>query len=75
MADEKIVIHSILCHYCRQGLNVRATSRKMCEIEGPGIVSKTTVAEWFHGFNEDDTSLEDKSQSYRPSVFINEALL
>ena len=75
MADEKIVIRGILRHYWRQGISARATTKKICEIEGPGIVSKTTAAEWFKRFNEGDTSLEDKSRSGRPSVPVNETLL
>ena len=74
MADEKIIIRGILCHYWKQGLSVRVTAMKICEIEGPGIVSKATVGEWFRRFNGGDTSLKDKSHSGRPSVLINEAL-
>ena len=56
MADEKIVIRGILRHYWRQGISA---TKKICKIEGPGIVSKTTAEEWFKRFNEGDTSLED----------------
>jgi len=45
MADEKIVIGGILCRYWRQGLSAKARPRKICEIEGPWIVTKTTEAE------------------------------
>ena len=75
MSIEKIVLRGILRHHWRKGLNAKAATEQICEIEGAGVLDKTTTQRWFKRFNDGDTSLEDKPRSGRPTELDDDDLL
>ena len=74
MMDEKFAIRVLLRHYWKKGLSARAAVAEICDVEGEGMVSKTTAIDWFKRFNNGETSLADQPRSGRPSTVNTEAL-
>ena len=65
MRNEKIAIQAILCYLWKKEMN---------DLVGPGTVNKFMTENWLRCFKIDDTRLEDKLISGRPSVVEDETL-
>ena len=56
--DEKFAIRVLLRHYWQKGLSARAAVTEICDVEGEGMVSKTTAIDWFKRFNKAKPALQ-----------------
>lgn len=68
-------IRVLLLHYWRQGFKATDAVRKICEVEGEGIVEIRAAQKWFKKFNEGDMSLENNPIPGGPITVDSEALL
>jgi transposase len=64
----------LLHHYWKQNLKATETAKKICEVEGNGVISNRTAQNWFKRFNDRDTSLEYEPWFGRPVTVNFEAL-
>lgn len=74
MENEKLEIRVLLRHYWKQDYKAGAAARKICEVEGQGVVSTRTARNWFKRFNDGRTSLKDYARSGRPVEVDSDAL-
>ena len=80
MECQKSEIRVLLRHYWKQDYNYKAAAaaKKICEVEGAGVVSKRAAQDWFKrfSFNEGRTNLKDnaRSGSGRPMQVDSDAL-
>ncbi len=72
---ESFQIRVLLRHYWRQHFKAVDATKKICKVEGEGIVSVRTAQKWFKRFNEGYTNLKDEPRSGRPTIVDSEALL
>jgi histone-lysine N-methyltransferase SETMAR len=49
-------------------------AKKICEVEGEGVISNRRAKNWFKRFNDGDTSLEDEPRSGSPVTADSETL-
>ena len=59
----------------KNGLSVRAATKEIENVAGPGTVIERVAQNLFRCFKESDTNLKDKPSSGKSSVVENEALL
>ncbi len=74
MDGPKLEIRVLLRHYWKLRYKATAAARKICEVEGEGVVSTRTAQNWFKRFDEGRTSLEDNARSGRPTEIDSDAL-
>jgi transposase len=67
-------IRVLLHYYWKQNFKAIEAAKKICEVEGEGVISNRTAQNWFERFNDGDTSLEDEPRSGRPVNVNSEAL-
>ena len=68
MEGEKLEIRVLLRHYWKQGYKATAAAKKICEVEGDGVVSTRTARNWFKRFREGRASLNDNKRSGHQAV-------
>ena len=61
--DDKFAIRVLLRHYWKKGLSARAAVAEICDVEGKGMVSKTTAIDWFKRFSNGETGLANQPRS------------
>ena len=74
MEGQNLEIRVLLRHYWKQGYKAAAAAKKICEVEGDGVVSTRTAQNWFERFKEGLTSLDDSARSGRPVEVDSDAL-
>ena len=55
-------IRVLLRHYWKQGFNVTAYARKICEVEGKDVVSNRVAQIWLKKFTNGNMDFVDKSR-------------
>ena len=68
MEFTKFEIRILLKHYWKQDYKAAAAARRICEVEGEGIVSERVVQRWFHRINARDENTKDLPRSGRPKL-------
>jgi transposase len=71
---ENLEIRALLRHYWKQNSKATEAAKKICEMEGEGVISNCTAQNWFRRFSDGDTSLEDEPRSGSPVTVDSEAL-
>ena len=61
----KFDIRVLLKRYWKQDYKAAAATRRMCEVEGEGIVSKHMPQQWFQCFNTGEENTKDLPHSER----------
>jgi hypothetical protein len=64
----------LLHYYSKYNLKATEVAKKICKVEGKGVISNCTTQNWFKIFNDGDTSLEDEPYSCCPVTVYSEAL-
>ena len=72
---EKIELRVILRHYWKQGFKATDAAKKICQVEGEGIVEVRTAQIWFKRFNDGDTTLKDNAHTGRPITVDSSAIV
>lgn len=67
MSPKNERIRELMLYEFKQGRNAAASSRKICDVEGPGTVSERTCQNWFKKFKQGDMGLKHRSRSGRPT--------
>ena len=62
----KFEIRVLLNHYWKQDYKAAAAARRLCEVEGDGVVSERVAQRWFHRFNTGEENTKDLQHSGRP---------
>ena len=55
-------------HYCKQDCKAAAAARRICEVEGEGVVSESVAQQWFQRFNTGEENTKDLSCSERSKL-------
>lgn len=69
MEVTKFEIRVLLKHYWKQDYKAAAAARKICEVEGEGVVSERVAQRWFQRFNNGEENTKDLPRSGRPKVW------
>ena len=68
----KFEIRVLLKYYWKQGYKVAAAARRICEVEGEGVVSERVAQRWFQRFNTGEEHIKNLTRSGRPKLWVIE---
>ena len=69
MEHTKFEIRFLLKHYWKQDYKAVAASRKICEVEGEGVVSERVAQLWFQRFNTGEGNTKVLPLSGKPKLW------
>ena len=65
----KFEIRVLLKHNWKQDYKAAATARRICEVEGEGVVSEHVTQRWCQRFNSGEDNTKDLLRSRRPKLW------
>ena len=65
----KVKIRVLLKHYGKQDYKAAAVARRICQVEGEGVVSERVAQRWFQRFNTGEENTKDLPRSGRPKLW------
>ena len=69
MQHTKFEIRFFLKHYWKQDYKALASARRICEVNGEGVISEGVAHRWFQGFNTVEESTKDLPSSGRSKLW------
>ena len=69
MEFTKCEIRVLLKHYWKQDYKATAAARRICEVEGEGVVSECVAQRSFQHFNIGEAKTKDLPRSARPKLW------
>ena len=64
----KFEITVLLKHYWKQDYKAAATARRICEVEGEGVVIDCVAQQWFQRFNTGEENTKNLQRAGRPKL-------
>uniref|UniRef100_A0A7E4V7Y4 HTH_48 domain-containing protein n=1 Tax=Panagrellus redivivus TaxID=6233 RepID=A0A7E4V7Y4_PANRE len=71
---DRTLLHQLMYYEYSLGTSAPEAARKINSVYGEGTVTDRTVRNWYHRFENGDTSLQEQPKSGRPSKFDENAL-